>query len=164
MNKNEKANLVSSLKSSVVGSAFVAIIHYRGMTDKQLYDLRVSLKSKGCNLKISKNTLVKVALKGTELEPLTNFLVGPTAVVYSQDPVAVAKVISDTAKTVQAVKIITGFFNNELMSDAKIKEMAKLGSLDEVRASFVGILKGAQSKFVRVLNAPKDGLATLKTQ
>jgi large subunit ribosomal protein L10 len=134
------------------------------MTDKQLYDLRVSLKSKGCNIKISKNTLVKVAIKGTELEALTEYLVGPVAVLYSQDPVALAKVISDTAKKVEVVKILTGFFNKTLMSEIAIKEMAKLGSLDEVRSSFIGLLKATQSKFVRVLNAPKDGLATLKTQ
>ena len=164
MNRNQKSNLVLSLKNSLVGSAFIAVIHYRGMTDKQLYDLRVALKSKGCNIKISKNTLVKVAIKGTELEPLTQHIVGPTAILYSQDPVALAKVISDTAKQVEVIKIITGFFNNSLMSEVAIKEMAKLGSLDDVRASFLGILKGAQSKFVRVLNAPKDGLATLKTQ
>jgi large subunit ribosomal protein L10 len=164
MNRNQKSNLVSSLKSTLIGSAFVAVIHYRGMTDKQLYDLRVSLKSKGCNIKISKNTLVKVAIKGTELEALTEYLVGPVAVLYSQDPVALAKVISDTAKKVEVVKILTGFFNKTLMSEIAIKEMAKLGSLDEVRSSFIGLLKATQSKFVRVLNAPKDGLATLKTQ
>ena len=164
MNRNQKSNLVSSLKSTLIGSAFVAVIHYRGMTDKQLYDLRVSLKSKGCNIKISKNTLVKVAIKGTDLETLSQHLVGPVAVLYSQDPVALAKVISDTAKKVEVIKIVTGFFNKTLMSEIAIKEMAKLGSLDEVRASFVGLLKGTQSKFVRVLNAPKDGLATLKTQ
>ena len=164
MNRNQKSNLVSSLKSTLIGSAFVAVIHYRGMTDKQLYDLRVSLKSKGCNMKISKNTLVKVAIKGTELEALTEYLVGPVAVLYSQDPVALAKVISDTAKKVEVVKILTGFFNKTLMSEIAIKEMAKLGSLDEVRSSFIGLLKATQSKFVRVLNAPKDGLATLKTQ
>jgi len=164
MNRNQKSNLVSSLKSTLIGSAFVAVIHYRGMTDKQLYDLRVSLKSKGCNIKISKNTLVKVAIKGTELEALTEYLVGPVAVLYSQDPVALAKVISDTAKKVEVVKILTGFFNKTLMSESAIKEMAKLGSLDEVRSSFIGLLKATQSKFVRVLNAPKDGLATLKTQ
>ena len=164
MNRNQKLDLVSSLRSNLVGSNFIAIIHYRGMTDKQLYDLRVALKSKRCNMKISKNTLVKVAIKGTQLEPLTEYLSGPTAILYSQDPVSLAKIISDTAKQIEVVKIITGFFNSSLISDKSISEMAKLGSLDEVRASFIGILKATQSKFVRVLNAPRDGLASLKNQ
>lgn len=164
MNKDQKSQLVSDLKSSLVGSTFIAIIHYRGMSDKQIYDMRVALKSKGCKMKISKNTLIKVAIKGTNLEPLAPHLVGPTAVLYSQDPVVLAKVICDTQKKVEFVKIIVGFFNNNFMNEIAIKEIAKLGSLEEVRSSFVGLLKGAQSKFVRILNAPKDGLATLKTQ
>lgn len=164
MNKEQKSGLVSSLKDKLTASSFVAVVHYRGMSDKQLYDLRVSLKSKGCGMKIAKNTLVKLALKGTKLEVLTSHLTGPTAVLYSNDPVALSKAVADVAKTVQALQIKTGFFNDALLSESAIKEMAKLGSLEEVRASFIGMLKGAQTKFVRVLQAPQDGLATLKTE
>jgi large subunit ribosomal protein L10 len=163
MNKDQKADLVSSLKSKLTGSAFVSVVHYRGMSDKELYDLRVALKSKNCNMKIAKNTLVKVAIKGTDLEVLTPHLTGPTAILYSQDPVALAKAASDIAKQVEALKIKVGYFNKELITESAIKDMAKLGSLEEVRASFIGILKATQSKFVRVLNAPEQGLATLKT-
>jgi large subunit ribosomal protein L10 len=164
MNRTEKSELVSSLKDTLTKSVFVAVIHYRGITDKQLYDLRVSLKSKGCNIKISKNTLVRVAVKGTDLELINPHLSGPVAILYSQDPVILSKIITDTAKAVAAIKIITGFFNKALVSEASIREMAKLGSIDEVRSSFIGLLKATQSKFVRVINAPNEGLATLKTQ
>ena len=164
MNKNEKANLIANVKQQLTSNAFVAVVHYRGMNDKQLYDFRVSLKKKGCGIKIAKNTLIKVAVAGTNLEALKSFLKGPTAILYSQDPVALAKAISDTAKEVEALKIITGFFNNSLMNENVIKEMAKLGSLDEVRASFVGLLKSAQTNFVQILSAPQKGLATNKTQ
>jgi large subunit ribosomal protein L10 len=80
MNKNQKSNLVSSLKENLTNSAFVSVVHYRGMSDKQLYDMRVAVKAKGCSMKIAKNTLVKVAIKGTDLEILTPHLNGPTAV------------------------------------------------------------------------------------
>lgn len=115
-------------------------------------------------MKIAKNTLVKIAIKGTDLEILSPHLLGPTAVLYSQDPVALSKAICDVAKGVEVLKIKTGFFNKALVTEATIKEMAKLGSLEEVRSSFLGLLKGAQSKFVRILTAPESGLATLKTQ
>jgi large subunit ribosomal protein L10 len=164
MNKNEKANLVASVKDKLISNAFIAIIHYRGMNDKQLYDFRVALKSKGCGMKIVKNTLVKVAIEGTELEVLKSHLTGPTALLYSQDPVALAKAITDCGRDVESLKIITGFFKKSLLNETAIKEMAKLGSLEEVRASFVGLLKGAQTNFVRILSAPQKGLATLKTQ
>jgi len=162
MNKNQKSDLVSTLKNKLTNSAFVAVIHYRGMTDKQLYDMRIALKAKDCNMKIAKNTLVKVALKGTELEALTSHLSGPTAVLYSQDVVALSKVLSDTSKQIDILKIKIGYFNKALITESAIKEMAKLGSLNDVRASFIGVLKGAQSNFVRILSAPEKGLATLK--
>ncbi len=162
MNKNQKLELVSSLKDKLTNSAFVAVIHYRGMSDKQLYDMRIALKAKGCNMKIAKNTLVKVALKGTDLEALTPHLNGPTAVLYSQDVVALSKVISDVAKQLDVLKIKVGYFNKSLITENAIKEMAKLGSLNDVRASFIGVLKGAQTNFVRVLSAPEKGLASLK--
>lgn len=162
MNKTQKADLVSSLKDKLLSSAFVSVVHYRGMSDKQLYDLRLALKSKNCNMKIAKNTLVKVAIKGTDLEALTPHLTGPTAILYSQDPVALSKALSDMAKKVEVLKIKIGYFNKSLITEAVIKDMAKLGSLEEVRASFLGVLKGAQSNFVRILSAPEKGLATLK--
>lgn len=162
MNKTQKADLVSSLKDKLVSSAFISIVHYRGMSDKQLYDLRIALKSKNCHMKIAKNTLVKVAIKGTDLETLAPHLNGPTAILYSQDPVALSKALSDMVKKVELLKIKIGYFNKLLITEAAIKDMAKLGSLEEVRSSFLGVLKGAQSHFVRILSAPEKGLATLK--
>ncbi|MBU6338713.1 MAG: 50S ribosomal protein L10 [Rickettsiales bacterium] len=160
MNRNEKADLISALKEKLTASTFVAVVHYRGMTDKQLYDMRVALKAKSCNMKIAKNTLVKVAIKGTELEVLSSHLSGPTAILYSDDMVALSKVMADFSKEVELLKIKTGYLNKELISENTIRDLAKLGSLEEVRASFIGKLKGIQSNFVRVLQAPEAGLAS----
>lgn len=162
MNKNQKSELVSYMKDTLSGNSFISVVHYRGMTDKQIYDMRTTLKAKGCNMKIAKNTLIKVAIKGTELEILTPYLSGPTAILYSQDVVALSKVLSETAKKIESLQIKVGYLNKSLVTESAIKDMAKLGSLDEVRASFIGILKGAQSNFVRILAAPEKGLASLK--
>jgi large subunit ribosomal protein L10 len=162
MNRNQKSDLVSTLKDKLTSNAFVAIVHYRGMSDKQLYDMRTTLKAKDCNIKIAKNTLIKVAIKGTDLETLSPHLTGPTAVLYSQDVVALSKILSDVSKQVGILKIKVGYFNKALISEDAIKEMAKLGSLNDVRASFIGLLTSAQSSFVRILSAPEKGLATLK--
>ncbi len=162
MNRNQKSDLVSTLKDKLTNSAFVAVIHYRGMSDKQLYDMRTALKAKDCNMKIAKNTLIKVAIKGTDLETLSPHLTGPTAVLYSQDVVALSKILSDVSKQVDILKIKVGYFNKALVNEDAIKEMAKLGSLNDVRASFIGLLTSAQSNFVRILSAPEEGLATLK--
>jgi len=161
MNRDQKSTLVSSLKENLVKSTLIAIIHYRGMSDKQLYDMRVALKSKGCTMKIAKNTLVKVAIKGTDLEILTPHLSGPTAILYSQDPVALAKTLSDFAKKVEILKVKIGYLNKSLIAESAINNLATLGSLEEVRASFLGKLKGVQSNFVRIINAPQSGMVSL---
>jgi large subunit ribosomal protein L10 len=160
MNKNQKSELVSTIRTKLVNNPFIVIIHYRGMTDKQMYDMRVLLKQKDCNIKVAKNTLVKVALKDTELESLLPYLNGPTALVYSQDIVSLSKVLSEVSKQVQSLEIKVGYFNKSIISEIAIKEMAKLGSLNEVRSSFISIINGAQSNFVRLLSAYEKTLKT----
>ncbi len=163
MDRNQKSELVSHLKEKLLNSTLVAVIHYRGMSDKQLYDMRTGLKAKGCSMKIAKNTLLKVAVKGTDLEILTPHLSGPTAILYSSDPVALAKTLTDFAKQLEILKIKIGYLNKSLIAESAIKNLATLGSLEEVRASFLGKLNGVQSQFVRVLNAPQSGMVSLLT-
>lgn len=164
MNRDQKAELVSEVRSKVTDSSFVVIVHYRGLTDKQLYDMRSSLKAKNCGMKIAKNTLVKIAIKGTEYEVLSPHLKGPTAVLYSQDPVALSKVVFDTARQFETLKVQAGLLDKALVNESTIQSLAKLGSLEEVRASFIGRLKAVQSNFVRVVKAPSEGLASSFTQ
>jgi large subunit ribosomal protein L10 len=159
--KNKKNELVDQLKDNLSKSSFVVIAHYRGIDGTQLYNLRVNLKAKGCNMKIMKNTLVKIALKGTEMEILSDYLKGPTAILYSSDPVALAKTITETAKEIECLKIEAGYLDKSIVKLAQITNLASLGSLEEVRASFIGKLKGVQSNFVRVLQAPQSGLVAL---
>ncbi len=159
--KSKKLELVSDLKTKLEKSNFVAIVHYRGMNGEQLYKLRVNLRSKSCHMKIVKNTLVDIAIKGTEYEPLSQFLNGPTAILHSEDPVSLAKVLADSSKEVKCLEIKAGFLDNNVIKESEILSLAKLGSLEEVRASFIGKLTGVQSNFARVLTAPQSGLLSL---
>ncbi len=161
ISKNQKEKLVAKLKENLEKSSFAVVIHYRGMNGKQLYDMRVSLKSKACGMKIAKNTLVNIAIKGTEFEVLAPHLKGPTAILYSKDPVALAKVIIDTKKAIDCLTIKVGYLDKSLIKESDISNLAKLGSLEEVRASFIGVLGAVQSNFVRTLGAPQAGLVSL---
>lgn len=162
MNKDQKQNTINLIKSNLLQNQFIAVIHYRGMNDKQLYDMRVSLKSNGCGMKISKNTLLRIALRETKLDIISGYISGPSALLFSDDPVALSKIISDIAKKSEFLKIIVGLYNKNIVNEDAILNMAKLGSKEEVRSKFLGILNVAQSNFVRVLTAPGKGLATLK--
>jgi large subunit ribosomal protein L10 len=161
MNRTQKADLVALMKEELTKSNFIVLLHYRGMSDKQLYDFRVNLKSKGVNLKIIKNTLARVAVKGSDLEILSPYLTGPTAICYANDPVSLAKIATQGAKENEALKIQAAYLNKSILSKDAIDSLSKLGSLDEVRSSFLSVLTGAQSKFVRVLNAPATSVVAV---
>ena len=163
MNREEKSQLVSTMRESLTNSDLIVLLHYRGLSDEQLFDFRVNLKSKGVNLKIMKNTLAKVAIQGSDMEEaLTPYLNGPTAICYTDnDVVSLAKTVVDSAKELDVLKIQVGYMNQAALTQEELVSLSKLGSLEEVRASFLGILQGAPSKLLRVLNAPASGVVTV---
>lgn len=161
MNRDQKVQLVSDIKDDLLDSQLVVLLHYRGLSDKQLYDFRKSLKEKEAKLKIAKNTLIKVAIANTDLSVLDQYLSGPTAIAYAKDPVGLAKVVMETSKSNDLLKIQAGYLNKEILPKDAIGGLSKLGSLEEVRASFVGTIKGAQSGFVRVIGAAPSGIVSL---
>ncbi len=161
MNRDQKVQLTSTIKEDLLDSELVVLLHYRGLSDKDLYEFRRSLKEQNANLRIAKNTLVKVAIKGTDLDVLESHLSGPTAIAYTKDPVGLAKVVIDTSKANENLKIQIGYLNKEILPKNAIGSLSKLGSLEEVRSSFVGIIKGAQSNFVGVLGAAPSKVVSL---
>ncbi len=164
INKSQKSAMISSLKEKLSTAHCVVVVHYRGMSGRQLYDLRVSLKSKGCGMQIAKNTLANLAIKGTEFEPVSPHLKGPTAILYAKDPVALAKIISDTKKEAEHLQVKVGFMDKAIIQEKELAGLAKLGSFEEVRASFLGLLVSVQSNFARLLAAPQAGYASLKKE
>jgi large subunit ribosomal protein L10 len=161
MNKEEKVTLVEKIKEDLTTSDLVVLLHYRGLSDKQLYDFRKDLKSSDAKLKIAKNTLIKIAIQDTELNILSDYLNGPTAIAYAKDPVLLAKAVEKASKSNELLEIRAGYLNKEVLPKEAIGNLSKLGSLEEVRASFLGVLSGAQSNFVRLLNATPSGLVSL---
>ena len=161
MNRDQKVQLVSEIRDGLLNSQLVVLLNYRGLSDKQLYDLRKSLKQKNAHLKIAKNTLVKVAIKDTDLNVLEPHLHGPVALAYAKDPVALAKVVSENAKSNDLIQIQVGYLNKEILPKDAIGGLSKLGSLEEVRATFIGVIQGAQSNFVRVLNAAPSSIVSV---
>ena len=161
MNRAQKVNLVSSMRQSLTESNFIILLHYRGLSDQDLYNFRVSLKSENISLKIIKNTLAKVAVKDSDLEILSPYLTGPTAICYANDPISLAKVVIKFTKENEPLTIQAAYFNKSILLESAVNNLSKLGSLEEVRSSFLSILKGSQSKFVRVLNSPASSIISV---
>lgn len=159
MNRTEKADLVSSLHQTFEGASLVVVAHYSGLTVQELGDLRGRMREAGAQFKVTKNRLTRLALKDTKFEPLSDMFTGPTAIAYSEDPVAAAKVSVSFAKENDKLIVIGGAIDSEQLDANGVKALASMPSLDELRAKIVGMINTPATRIAGVLQAPGGQVA-----
>ena len=159
MRREEKKNFVENLKTVLSENSLVLVFHYRGMSMTDMTDLRVQSFNSGCNIKVTKNRLTKLALEGSDKAALSEFFDGPTAIAYSSDPVQLTKLLTNFAKNNSNLVILGGIMDNEILSVEKIEILSKLPSLEEIRAQLIGLISSPAQKIASVLTAPSGDLA-----
>ena len=159
MNREQKESLVQNLRSIIAENSLVLVFHYRGMSMTDMTDLRVQSFNSGCNIKVTKNRLTKLALEGSDKAALSQFFDGPTAIAYSSDPVQLTKLVTNFAKNNSNLVILGGIMDNEILSVEKIEILSKLPSLEEIRAQLIGLISSPAQKIASVLTAPSGDLA-----
>jgi large subunit ribosomal protein L10 len=158
MNRADKQIEIEELAERFSNDELVVVTHYSGMTVKQLSDLRTELRKEKASFKVTKNSLAKVAIKGTKFEGIASMLSGPTGVATSKDAVAAAKVAYNYSKKNDKLIILGGALGSLVLDAKGIEALAKLPSLDEVRSKLIGLLLAAPTKLVGVLQAPARDL------
>lgn len=159
MKKEQKVSSIDLAKNIFAENSVVILLNYKKLNAKGMYLLRKSLKSKNANLKVLKNTLVKRAIADSEMKDLMGDFKDQIAVSYSNDPVSLSNVLINFAKDNENVEVKIGFMDGKVMDLATIKSMSALGSMDEVRAKFIGLLKAPGSQLARVLDAYQTKLS-----
>ncbi|MEI6730214.1 MAG: 50S ribosomal protein L10 [Pseudomonadota bacterium] len=159
MNRIEKKEFIADVNQSVNSSAVVLVAHYKGLTVAEMTALRLKIREIGAGFRVSKNKLTKLALAGTQFEQISSMFVGPTAIAYSSDPVAVAKVLSEFAKTNDKLVLLGGAFGATLLDGNAVTELSKLPSLDELRAKIIGLINAPASRIASILQAPGGQVA-----
>ena len=159
MDRSQKADLVAELKSVFSETSVVVITRNLGLTVAQSTDLRLKMRDAGAQFKVAKNRLALIALEDTRYQPIGDLLKGPTALATSSDPVAAAKVAVDFAKTNDRLEIVGGAMGDTVLDVDGIKALAALPSLDELRATIVGLIQAPASKIARTVNEPGAQLA-----
>ena len=135
-----------------------------GLSVAETTDLRSNMREASCKFKVTKNRIVKLALKKTEYEHLENLFNGPTAIGSSQDAIAPAKVLVKFSEESEKLKIIGGGLSSKSLSIEEINELASLPGLDGVRAKLVGLLNATSSKLVRIINEPSARIARIMSK
>ena len=159
MNREQKAELVSSLNVVLADLSCVAVTVNIGLTVAEMQNMRKQMRAAGASFKVAKNRLARLALAGTKFENITDLLKGPTGIAYSKDPVAAAKVASKFAKDNAKLKILGGNLDGQKMDAAGVETLAKLPGLNELRGKIVGLIQAPATKIAGVVAAPAAQLA-----
>ena len=159
MDRAQKSELVDELKQTFNETSVVVVTRNLGMTVAQSTALRIRMRDAGASYKVSKNRLALIALEGTPYAGISSLLSGPTALATSADPVAAAKVAVDFAKTTDRFEIVGGAMGDTVLDVAGVRALAELPSLDELRATIIGLIQAPASKIARTINEPGAMLA-----
>ncbi len=161
MKRSDKNNFVNKMKDELMNSSSIVVAHYSGLSVLETDDLRKEMRNNGAKFRVIKNRLTKLALAKTQFKDITDLFTGPTAIAYSSDPVAPARVAVNFEKKFKNFKIIGGSFEGKKIDQNKINYLATLPSLDEIRGKLVGLLCAPAQKIASVLQAPGSQLARL---
>ena len=159
MLRARKTEIVDSLRGVFNDAGVVVVTHYQGMSVAEVTELRRGMREAGARFRVTKNRLAKIALADTPYSPLAELFTGPTAIAFSQDPVAAPKAAVDYAKRNDKLAIIGGALGSNLLSAEQVRALADLPSIDEVRAKLVGLLTTPAARLVSLLQAPGGQLA-----
>ncbi|MBX7494083.1 50S ribosomal protein L10 [Qipengyuania sp. 1NDW9] len=159
MDRSQKADSVAQLTEVFNQAGVVVVTRNLGLTVDQSTELRTKMREAGASYKVAKNRLAKLALKDTDYSGIEEFLNGPTALGYSEDPVAAAKAVVDFAKTTDKIEIVGGSMGATKLDEAGVKALASMPSLDELRGKIVGLVNAPATKVAQVVNAPAAKLA-----
>ena len=159
MDRSQKADSVAQLSEVFNQAGVVVVTRNLGLSVAQSTELRTKMREAGASYKVAKNRLAKLALKDTDYAGLEEYLSGPTALGYSEDPVAAAKAVVDFAKTNDKLEIVGGSMGATVLDEAGIKALASMPSLDELRGKIVGLVNAPATKVVQLVNAPASKLA-----
>ena len=153
MNRKEKAQLISDLGEKVKGFQAVVLTNYRGLNVEQLSHLRQRLRQEKISYHVIKNTLMRLASKGTDLEKLDHYFEGPTAMAISfGDPVLLVKILSEFIKTQPLLKIKIGLIQGRVTSPEEVKALATMPSREVLFGQVLGGIQGAATQVAAVIH------------
>jgi large subunit ribosomal protein L10 len=151
----DKVAKVTEVKDDLTGAAATLLTHYRGLSVKELAELRAKLRETHAELRVVKNTLARRAAADAGIDGFEELLVGPTGLVFcAEDPVGPAKALKAFAKDHPDLVIRGGYLDGEVLDEAAATKLADLASRDELLATLVGLMYGALANTARLLQAP----------
>ena len=160
-----KQEKVEAMKEKFAKAKVAVVTEYRGLTVEEITKLRRSLQKEEGDYMVTKNTLAKVASKGTQFEVLADSLKGPVAIAFGfKDEVAPAKVVTKFIKDTKKGEIIGAALDGKFLDANEAKKLASLPSKEELYAKMLGSINSPASGIVGAMNAVMSGLVRAMDQ
>ena len=159
MDRAEKKEAVATLNDVFKTTSVVVVAHYSGLTVAQMQNLRKRMREAGAKVEVAKNRLVKIALEGTPSASIADLMIGPTLIAYSDDPVAAPRAAVAFAKDFEKLVILGGAMGQTALDPNSVKSLATMPSLDELRATIIGLVQAPATKLAQLQTAPAAKLA-----
>jgi large subunit ribosomal protein L10 len=162
MDRAKKHQVVGEIKESLSDVMSVIIADYRGVDVPTVTEMRHEFSKAGCEYRVLKNTLVKIAIKDSDLEPMGQLLSGPSAVIWStESPSAPAKLAIKFAKEEKNFSIKGGFFEGEVLDVAGVQKLSTMPGKPELQATLLMTFIAAPTEFVKQIIAGPQNFAYL---
>ncbi len=154
MNRTEKAAIIKDIEDKVSSASLVVVSDFKGMTVEELTDLRIKIRNAGGTLCVVKNTLARIALssESSSHEVISQmFKENCVLALGFEDPVAIAKVLSEFVKTSKKFSIRHGSLDGKLMTPAQIEALASLPSKEQLLAQVLGTMNAVPTNLVSLM-------------
>ena len=161
MQRNEKQEMVGALNAKMAKAEFAVAVAYKNIDAEATVKLRKAFRDAKVDYKVVKNTLARLAAKGTPLEKLSEKLEGPSAIIMGYDDVvAPAKLLQNVLKEQgEKMTVKAGVIQGNLVDAAGLKALASMPGLTELRGMLVGMIASPATTLVRLINTPGSQIA-----
>lgn len=166
LNKQQKTKQIDSVKEKIAQQKSVIFVDFAKVPSKDMFNLRKTLKESGCNLKVAKKTLVRIAFGQSGVafwNKMKASIPGQLALVFGiTDEIAPARIANQFAKTQENLKILGGIFESRFIDKARVLELANIPPRNELLSRLLGSISSSTTKFVRVLDKIRESKETTK--
>jgi large subunit ribosomal protein L10 len=161
MQRPEKEKIVEELTERLQSSETMIVADYRGLSVKEIDELRTKLLEEGATFTVVKNSLTRRAAEAAGADALLTLLDGPSAIAFLEtggDAVAVAKALADSARTTRILAVRGGVMQGRVITAEEVAELAKLPPVDVLRGQVLGAVSAPLYAIVGLFTAPLQDL------
>lgn len=156
--KNQSIDEIHNIFSNVNS---IVLANYSGMPVEQISSLRNQLRDCDAKIKIVKNTLFKIAASRANVKNLNKICKGPVAIIFSNEPVSLSKVLTNFAKDTEHLKVLGCVLDNETADKSVVEQLSKVPNMDTLRSMLIGLINAPATKVARAIKEPAAQLARL---